>query len=208
MDMWNASKPGKVPITLTGTASIGMSVARQLWRNRNTTSVTRIIASISVTTTSWIEVVTNGVHQHLAVQVEGDIVRLAASADLGNDWNSEAIVPGLVPVAQITQIVLHLCVGSRHSVKLLDLLLHMRFSFREGLQKPRVAGRLVAEEAGLLIHNQLRDQGCLRDARVRLLNQIDGRVGAPDLQVQCPRDHQQGHHGQQEDLPQNAIELL
>ena len=33
---------------LTGTASIGMSVARQLWRKRNTTSVTRIIASTSV----------------------------------------------------------------------------------------------------------------------------------------------------------------
>ena len=46
---------------LTGTASIGISVARQLWRNRNTTSDTRISASSSVFTTSSMEAVTNGV---------------------------------------------------------------------------------------------------------------------------------------------------
>ena len=33
---------------LTGTASIGIRVARQLWRKRNTTSVTSTIASSSV----------------------------------------------------------------------------------------------------------------------------------------------------------------
>ncbi len=48
-------------MTLTGTASIGISVARQLWRKRNTTSVTRIIASTSVIVTSWIDALTNGV---------------------------------------------------------------------------------------------------------------------------------------------------
>src|SRR5437879_12322824 len=78
-----------------------------------------------------VEIVTDRVHQNLAVQVKGDIVGLAASADLGNDWNSEAIVPGLVLVAQITEIVLHVCVSPCHRVKVLNLLLHMRFSFRE-----------------------------------------------------------------------------
>ena len=136
-----------------------------------------------------VEVAADPIHQNLAVQVQGDIVGLAASADLGNDRNSEAIVPGLVLGVQITEIVLHVCVASRHSVKLLNLLLYMRLSFRKGLQKPRVAGRLVAEEAGLLIHNQLRHQGRLRAARVRIPSQIAGRVGAPDLQVECPRDH-------------------
>ena len=48
-----------------------------------------------------VEVVTDRVHQNLAVQVEGDIVGFAASADLGDDGNSEAVVPGLVLVAQI-----------------------------------------------------------------------------------------------------------
>jgi hypothetical protein len=154
-----------------------------------------------------VEIVTDRVHQNLAVQVEGDIVGLAASTDLGDDWKSEAIVPRLVRVAQIGEIVLQVCVSSCHRVKVLNLLLHVRFSFREGLQKLVVAGRLVAAEARLLIHNQLRYQDCLRDAGVRLLNQVNGRVGVPDLQVEGPRDHQKGHHRQQKHLPQNAIEL-
>ena len=61
IDIPNASNPRNVPMTLTGTASIGISVARQLWRKRNTTSVTRIIASTSVIVTSWIDALTNGV---------------------------------------------------------------------------------------------------------------------------------------------------
>ena len=40
---------------LTGTASTGMSVARQLCRKRNTTSVTSTIASSSVLATSSID---------------------------------------------------------------------------------------------------------------------------------------------------------
>ena len=41
-----------VPIKLTGTASVGMSVARTLPRKRNTTSTTRMKASTSVFCTS------------------------------------------------------------------------------------------------------------------------------------------------------------
>src|SRR5260370_25163998 len=77
-----------------------------------------------------VEVAADPIHQNLAVQVQGDIVGLAASADLGNDRNSKGIVPGLVLSVQITEIMLHVFVGSRHSVKLLNLLLHMRLSFR------------------------------------------------------------------------------
>ena len=47
-----------VPIRLTGTASVGISVARTLPRNRKTTSTTRTNASISVFCTSWIVSVT------------------------------------------------------------------------------------------------------------------------------------------------------
>ena len=45
----------------TGTASIGISVARQLWRKMKTTRVTSTMASNSVFTTSSIEAVMNGV---------------------------------------------------------------------------------------------------------------------------------------------------
>ena len=146
------------------------------------------------------------VHQNLAVEVEGDIVGLAASADLGYDWKGKAIVPRLVRVVQIGEVVLHISVCSCHSVKVLNLLLHMRFSLREGLQKLRVAGRLIAAQAGLLIHNQLRYQGRLRDAGIGILDEIDGRIGVPDLQVERARDHQEGHHRQQKYLPQNGAE--
>ena len=48
----------KVPIRLTGTASVGISVARTLPRNRKTTSTTRMKASTSVFFTSWMVSVT------------------------------------------------------------------------------------------------------------------------------------------------------
>ena len=47
-----SNNPRKVPTTLTGTASMGISVARQLCRKMNTTSATRSSASPSVTITS------------------------------------------------------------------------------------------------------------------------------------------------------------
>ena len=48
----NSQRPAKVPISETGTAMIGISVARQFCRNRNTTAITSSAASISVITTS------------------------------------------------------------------------------------------------------------------------------------------------------------
>jgi len=59
-------RPAKVPMRETGTASIGMSVARQLPRKRKTTRTTRRPASKSVCSTSLIEaftkrVVSNGI---------------------------------------------------------------------------------------------------------------------------------------------------
>ena len=57
----SACNPRNVPMIETGTASTGMSVARQLLRNRNTTSVTRNMASNNVFTTSLMDAVMNGV---------------------------------------------------------------------------------------------------------------------------------------------------
>ena len=48
-------RPPNAPISDTGTAMIGISVARQLCRNTNTTSSTRNAASESVMITSWID---------------------------------------------------------------------------------------------------------------------------------------------------------
>ena len=55
-----ASTP-KVPNNTTGTAMVGMSVARAFCRNRNMTRNTSTTASNRVFTTSMIEVRTNGV---------------------------------------------------------------------------------------------------------------------------------------------------
>ena len=51
--------PAKQPISDTGTAAIGIRVARQFCRNRNTTSTTSNIASPSVNSTSRIDTRTN-----------------------------------------------------------------------------------------------------------------------------------------------------
>ena len=57
----NIKKAAKVPTTETGTVRSGMSVARQFCRKTNTTSSTRMIASIKVRTTSSIEARTKAV---------------------------------------------------------------------------------------------------------------------------------------------------
>ena len=57
----SAVKAANVPTRDTGTTRIGISVARQLCRNRKTTTQTSRNASPSVLTTSSSEAVTNGV---------------------------------------------------------------------------------------------------------------------------------------------------
>ena len=54
-------KKAKVPMSETGTAIKGMRVARQFWRNRNTTRITSRMASTSVVTISLIPSVTGSV---------------------------------------------------------------------------------------------------------------------------------------------------
>src|SRR5207302_8683529 len=61
MEKPSAEKAAKLPMSEIGTARIGISVARQLCRNRNTTSVTSRNAMKSVFTTSFSDSVTNGV---------------------------------------------------------------------------------------------------------------------------------------------------
>ena len=57
----SAVMPMKVPMIETGTARIGISVARRLCRNRNTTSTTSTSASKKVWTTSLIDACVNSV---------------------------------------------------------------------------------------------------------------------------------------------------
>ena len=57
----NSHKPAKVPMSDTGTASIGISVARQVCKKTNTTSTTMIAASMMVTPTSLIDAETKRV---------------------------------------------------------------------------------------------------------------------------------------------------
>ena len=56
-----SQRPAKVPTSDTGTAIIGMSVARQLPRKRKTTSTTSRPASNRVCSTSRMEAATNRV---------------------------------------------------------------------------------------------------------------------------------------------------
>jgi hypothetical protein len=57
----NAASTPNVPISTTGTAMVGISVARQFCRNRYITTTTSTMASIRVITTSLIDTVTKGV---------------------------------------------------------------------------------------------------------------------------------------------------
>jgi hypothetical protein len=57
----SSQRPRQAPARAIGTTIVGMSVARQFWRNRNMTRNTRIIASISVSTTDSTDARTNGV---------------------------------------------------------------------------------------------------------------------------------------------------
>ncbi len=57
----NAASTANVPSSTTGTAMVGMSVARRLPMNSHITRNTRKMASISVLTTSPIATFTNGV---------------------------------------------------------------------------------------------------------------------------------------------------
>ncbi len=57
----NVSRMAKVPRMTTGTASVGISVARRFCRNRNITRNTSTKASISVCTTPSMEAEITGV---------------------------------------------------------------------------------------------------------------------------------------------------
>ncbi len=61
MENPSGTNAAKVPTSDTGTASMGMSVARKLPRKRNTTSSTRRMASRSACTTSSMEALTKSV---------------------------------------------------------------------------------------------------------------------------------------------------
>jgi hypothetical protein len=61
MEKPNRYSAANVPTTDTGTAISGMIDARQVCRNRMTTSTTSRMASISVWTTAWMESRTNTV---------------------------------------------------------------------------------------------------------------------------------------------------
>ena len=85
-----------MPIRETGTAANGISVARQFWRNRNTTTNTSAIASTSVFTTSRIETFTKRVVSYTFAYVRPSGKRFARSAmtALHCSATSSALAPG------------------------------------------------------------------------------------------------------------------
>ena len=61
MEKPNAAMTPKVPSRTTGTAMVGISVARKFCRKRYMTKNTKMMASNSVWATSSMEILTNGV---------------------------------------------------------------------------------------------------------------------------------------------------
>ncbi len=96
----SAASTPKVPSNTTGTAMVGMRVARKFWRNRYITRKTSTTASSKVSTTLLIEARTNGV-------VSNGTAVVRPAGKLG--WNSlslastaRAVVRALAPVASDT----------------------------------------------------------------------------------------------------------
>src|SRR3954466_3176452 len=64
----SSQRPRQAPASAIGTTIVGMSVARQFWRKTNITRKTRIIASISVSTTDLTDALTKGVESYGTLQ--------------------------------------------------------------------------------------------------------------------------------------------
>src|SRR5690606_20246108 len=100
----NARKAVNVPISATGTASIGTSVARQFSRNTNTTSSTSTTAITSVSSTSCSDcetnlVVLNGID---AVMPGGNVGAISSSSACTRSATSSALASGswYTPIAE------------------------------------------------------------------------------------------------------------
>jgi hypothetical protein len=91
----NICMPKKVPMIDTGTASAGMSVARQLCRKMNTTRKTSTIASTRVWTTSSIEASTKGVVSYtMSARTPGGKLLPSSSRRLAiSSFTSSALAP-------------------------------------------------------------------------------------------------------------------
>ena len=88
--------PKKAPMTETGTASTGMSVARQFCKNTNTTSVTSTSAANSVFTTSVIDAVMKGVVSKGTIHCTpwGKLLASSAMRAMTAPFTSSAFAPG------------------------------------------------------------------------------------------------------------------
>ena len=89
-----------MPSSTTGTAIVGISVARKFCRNRNITRKTSTIASISVLTTSSIESCTNGVVSYGMTTFDARRERTASSASI-LALTALAVSSALAPVASL-----------------------------------------------------------------------------------------------------------
>src|SRR5882724_7937725 len=92
----------KVPSRITGTAMVGISVARMFCRKRYITRKTKTIASINVLTTSSIEILTNGVVSYgYSAMTPGGKVGFSLSIVA---LTASAVLSAFAPVASLTAI--------------------------------------------------------------------------------------------------------
>jgi hypothetical protein len=95
MEKPSTYRPAKVPMIDTGTASTGMSVARQLCRNRNTTSTTSAIASAKVMHLLDRDLdEARGVERDVVAQADGKALGDLLHGPLTSAATSMALAPG------------------------------------------------------------------------------------------------------------------
>ncbi len=101
MEKPSSQSPRHAPARAMGTTMVGMSVARQFWRNRNITRKTRIIASTSVSTTELTDALTNGVESNGTLQPMsgGKVCASSAMRVFTASATARALAPGVSWIA-------------------------------------------------------------------------------------------------------------
>ena len=125
-----------------------------------------------------------------SAQVQVDVAGLSAGANGGDDGQGECFEPELMLVGQIVDVVLLDGVEPGKRLHPVELCLQALRGIEIGLEKSGVGGVLVAAKSGLFVQDELFDAADLRDAGVGFLDELNGRIGSLNLQIE-------GHCSQQ-----------
>ncbi len=151
------------------------------------------------------ETAANLVNLPLAVEVQLDVVRLAAGLDGRNEREREALVPGLVLSDKSGDFVAALH-GAGLGAAAGEHGREAGFGGAKGIEKAGVVGDLVAAQAGLFVDDQLFDVEGLLDAVVGTADISDLRIGQPNLPVKHACAGEECKQREEQNLAKDAIE--